>query len=222
MSEKSYQIVVTGELVEGTYLPDVKTKLAALFKTPSEKLDPLFSGKRVVIKKGLGEDAARQYQAAVQRAGLRCAAEEIATEAPSAPAAAASSGPSLAPVGTVLVEAPSVAPPDIDTSALDVAPVGATMDETPPVTPPDIDTGNITVAPVGGDLVEHTPPQAPDIDTSTLSVAPPGSQLVEAEVVTPPDIDISDLDIAPVGSDMGEEKRDDASPPPDTSQLKLD
>ena len=222
MSEKSYQIIVTGELMEGTYLPDVKTKLAALFNTPAERLDPLFSGKRVVIKKGLGEDAAQKYQAAVQGAGLRCVAEAMAVEAPPAPAAVASAGPSLAPVGTILVDAPSVAAPQIDTSAFDVAPVGATMDESPPVTAPDIDTGNISVAPVGGDLVEHPPPAAPDIDTSALSVAPPGSQLVEAEMVTPPAIDISDLDMAPVGSDMGEDKPGDAPPPPDTSHLKLD
>ena len=88
MSEKSYQIVVTGELMEGTYLPDVKAKLAAMFNTPAEKLDPLFSGNRVVIKKGLGEEGAKKYLAAVQAAGLRCAAEDMAEKAPQASPAA--------------------------------------------------------------------------------------------------------------------------------------
>jgi hypothetical protein len=221
MSEKSYQIVVTGELVEGSYLPDVKAKLAVLFTTSAEKLDPLFSGKRVVIKKGLGLDAAQKYVAAVVGVGLKCVAEAMVVEAQQAPAPP-QAGPSLAPAGSILVETPSVTVPQIDTSAFSVAPVGVTMDESSPVTAPDIDTSNISVAPVGGNLVEHAPPEVPDIDTSALSVAPAGAPLVEAEQVSPPVIDISNLDMAPVGSDMGEKQREDAPPPPDTSHLNLD
>jgi hypothetical protein len=197
MIEKSYQIVVTGELVEGGYLPDVKVKVAALFGTSAEKLDALFSGKRVVIKKGLGHDAAQKYVAAVQKAGLRCVTEMMAAETSPAPAAGPMAGVSVAPVGTVLAEPPAVAAPQIDTSGL-------------------------SVAPLGGNLVEHAPPEAPSIDTSDLSMAPPGSQLAESKTVKPPAIDISSLDMAPVGSDMGEMERDDAPPPPDTRHLKLD
>lgn len=197
MIDKSYQIVVTGGLVEGGNLPDVKVKLAALFGTTAEKLDGLFSGKRVVIKKGLGHDAAQKYVAAVQRAGLRCVTEMMAAETSPAPAVGPMAEVSVAPVGTALVDPPSVTAPQIDISGL-------------------------SVAPLGGNLVEHTPPEAPSIDTSDLSMAPPGSQLAESETVKPPAIDISTLDVAPAGSDLGEMGRDDTPPPPDTSHLKLD
>ena len=70
--------------------------------------------------------------------------------------------------------------------------------------------------------MEHAPPQAPAIDTGDLSVAPVGTQMAEAVSVTPAAIDIEDLDLAPVGSDVGESRREDGPPPPDTSHLELD
>lgn len=231
MGETLYQIVVTGELLEGTYLPDVKARLAALFKTPAEKLDPLFSGKRVVIKKGLGADAAHNYVAAVETAGLRCFAEPQETSPPSpspgsqvaTPAGATgTSAVTVAPVGTVLSEAPKAATPQIDISAYSMAAAGETLIEPEAVPVPEIDISGLSAAPAGADLVEHTPPPVPDIDISALSVAPPGSQMAEAVKIETPAIDIGDLDVAPVGSDMGEAKRSDSYPPPDTSHLKLD
>ena len=222
MSEKLYQIVVSGELLDGTYLPEVKVKLAALFKTPAEKLDPLFSGKRVVIKKGLGADAAEKYVAAVRSTGLVCSAEAMAAESPSTPVVERQEGVSVAPVGTILIDPPSVAVPEFDVSAYSVASVGETLVEPPEVVAADIDISALSVDPVGETLVEPATPQEPSIDTGALSIAPAGTQIVETQSVSPPAIDIGDLDLAPVGSDVGEKKREDGPPPPDTSHLQLD
>lgn len=221
MSEKSYQIIVTGELVDGTYLPEVKAKLAALFNSPAEKLGPLFSGKRVVIKKGLAEEAAQKYVAAVQNAGLRCVAEAMTAEVPQAPAGGATAGMSVAPVGATLIDPPTVAAPAIDISAYSMAPVGETLVDAPPAPVVEIDVSAFSVAPVGGNLVEHTPPETPSIDISALSVAPPGAQLAQPQAVTPPAIDTGALNLAPTGSDMGQEKSEAAPQPPDTSHLTL-
>jgi hypothetical protein len=222
MSEKLYQIVVTGELVDGTYLPVVKAKLAALFNSPAEKLDPLFSGKRLVIKKGLAEEAAQKYVTAVQNAGLRCIAEAMTMEAPRVPVGEMAAGMSVAPIGTTLIDPPAVTAPAIDISAYSVAPVGETLIEAPAAPVVEIDISAFSVAPVGGNLVEHIPPEAPSIDTSALSVAPPGTQLAEPTIVAQPAINIGALDLAPVGSDMGQAKSEDAPPPPDTRHLTLD
>ena len=222
MSEKSYQIVVTGELVDGAYLPEVKVKLAALFKMPAEKLDPLFSGKRVVIKKGLEAEAAGKYVAAVRAAGLICGAEESVAEAAQASEPPRESGVSLAPVGVTLIDPPPVATPEIDVSTYSLASVGEVLVEPPEILEADIDISALSMDPVGEDLVDHAPPQAPPIDIGDLSVAPVGSQMAEAENVTPAAIDVGDLDLAPVGSDVGESRREDGPPPPDTSHLELD
>lgn len=226
MSEKTYQIVVSGELVDGTHLPEVKAKLAALFKTPAERLDPLFSGKRVVIKKGLAADIAAKYVAAVRSAGLICRAEEIVAEGaaqqPSPSPTAAAPGISLAPVGVTIIEPPAVTAPAIDVSAYSMAPAGETLIEPPAIPVLDIDISALNMEPVGEDLVEHTPPATPSIDTSALGMDPVGTQLVEAERLAPAVIDTANLDLAPAGSDVGEMKREEGPPPPDTSHLNLD
>jgi len=222
MSENLYQIVVTGELSDGTYLPVVKTKLAALFNSPAEKLDPLFSGKRVVIKKGLTEATAQKYVAAVQNAGLRCVAEAMAAEAPPVLAEGTTAGMSVAPVGTTLIDPPAVTAPVIDISSYSMAPVGETLVEAPTAPVVEIDISAFSVAPVGDNLLEHTPQETPSIDISALSVAPPGAPLAEPKSLTSPAIDTSDLNLAPVGSDMGQAKGEDPPPPPDTRHLTLD
>jgi len=222
MSDKSYQIVVTGELVDGAYLPEVKVKLAALFKMSAEKLDPLFSGKRVVIKKGLGAEAAEKYVAAVRAAGLICDAEESVAGATQTAGPASVPGVSLAPVGATLIDPPPMVTSEIDVSAYSVASVGEVLVEPPEISEADIDISALSVDPVGEDLVEHAPPPAPAIDTGDLSVAPVGTQMADAVNVTPAAIDIGDLDLAPVGSDVGESRREDGPPPPDTSHLELD
>lgn len=214
MSNNRYQIVVTGELAEGAYLPDVKTRLAALFGTPVEKLDPLFSGRRLVIKKGLDEAAAGKYRAAVMAAGLLCSAEPMAVQPPA--------NMTLAAPGAVLIDAPKVTAPQIDTTAFRIAPLGATMDESPRPVPPEIDTSALSAAPPGEDLIEPVPPEALEIDTSAFTMSPPGTQLVEPQPVTPPAFDLGNLDLAPVGSDMGEMGRPEGPPLPDIGHLKLD
>ena len=222
MSEKSYQIVVTGELVDGAYLPEVKVKLADLFKTSSEQLDPLFSGKRVVIKKGLGADAAEKYVAAVSAAGLKCSAETVAAHQLQTSATEATAKITLAPAGTTLIDPPTAVKPDIDISAYSVAPVGETLVDPPAVKVMDIDISALSLDPVGENLVEHTPPRAPSIDISNLSISPAGTQLVDQEHTPPADIDTGKLNLAPVGSDVGEKEREGGPPPPDTSHLELD
>lgn len=222
MSEQAYQIVVTGELVDGTYLPEVKAKLAALFKTPAEKLDPLFSGKRVVIKKGLAAEAAEKYVAAVQAAGLICRAEEIGAEASEISTANTATQMSMAPVGTTIIEQPSVSAPEIDVSAYTMAPAGETLVAPPEIIDADIDISALNMSPVGEVLVKHMPPEEPAIDTSNFTVAPAGTQLADEKKASPAAIDTGNLDLAPVGSDVGEKKREEGPPPPDTSHLKLD
>jgi hypothetical protein len=221
MSEQAYQIVVTGELVDGTYLPEVKAKLSALFKTPAEKLDPLFSGKRVVIKKGLDAEAAEKYMAAVRAAGLICRAEAIAAEAPQA-APAVASGFSLAPAGTTIIETGPVAAPEIDVSAYSMAPVGETLIAPPEIIDADIDISALSMGHPGEVLDEQAPPEEPAIDISNLSVAPVGTQLADEERPPSAAIDTDRLDLAPAGSDVGEAEREKGPPPPDTSHLKLD
>ena len=234
MTDTTYQIVVTGVLAAGAQLAQVKENVAKLFNAPAAKLEPLFSGQRVVVKKGLDQAAAQRYVAALQAAGLMSTAETLGgtASAPAAPGAATQSsaqapaapgrGPELAPVGVTIIEASPTPPPDIDISAYNMSPAGTELIERKITPAPDIDISALSASPAGADMVNAEAVPAPDIDISALSMSSPGVQLVEAPAVPPAAIDTSALDLAPPGSDVGQQKPQDAPPPPDTSHLKLE
>ena len=69
MSSESYQIVFTGELVNGHDSDAVKSRLAEMFKLDPESIDRIFCGKPVVVKRSLDPEAALVYLNAFTRAG---------------------------------------------------------------------------------------------------------------------------------------------------------
>lgn len=214
MTAKTYQVVVTGQIAPGAQLDQVKEKVARLFNAPPAKLSALFAGARAVVKKGLDQAAAERYVAALREAGLVALAEPVAP--------VTQTTPTLAPVGVTLIDAPRVAAPMIDTSALSMAPAGGHLVEVTPPIPPEIDTRRLSAAPPGEKLVEAPVTPTPIIDIGHLSMSPAGERLIEPATVPVPDIDISRLGMAPVGSDVGELRRTAFPPPPATDHLTLD
>lgn len=96
MKNQHYQIVFEGRVVPGVEVAKVQAKLAALFRCEPQRIEPLFSGQRRVLKKGLDLEAARDFQAAMQNAGALC--EVMPMEAADAkPAAQGTADSSEAP-----------------------------------------------------------------------------------------------------------------------------
>lgn len=93
MADAEYQIVfrgeVTGELPEHA----VKQNLAAMFKMPESRVEGLFSGKPMVVKKGVDEATARKFETAFRKAGAVCELHNMSAPrgTPGGPPAAASS-----------------------------------------------------------------------------------------------------------------------------------
>lgn len=202
MSEQHFQVVFRGRRVEGSDPVEVKEKLARLFKTTLEQINPMFTGKRVVIKKAIDEATARKYQAAMQQAGAVAEIEPMALEPAPAEAEARDIHPpahgeldaiSLAEFGSTLTETHSAPPPDIDTSGISMAAVGETIIEAEPTQAPDIDTHALSMSDVGETLREYAPVDTPEIDTSGMSVGDFGETLAKEKKVEAPDIDISSL-----------------------------
>lgn len=71
MTEPRFKIVFDGELMPNVSLEQTQSNLAELFKSSAERIASLFSGSPVVLKRDLGEDEARQYQQALQKAGAK-------------------------------------------------------------------------------------------------------------------------------------------------------
>ena len=72
MGENKYRIVFKGEISEGADINEVKGKIGQSFKIDSSKIDELFSGKRVIIKKNSTLDICEKTKAVFEKAGAIC------------------------------------------------------------------------------------------------------------------------------------------------------
>ncbi|MBL8489092.1 MAG: hypothetical protein JNK22_18660 [Rhodocyclaceae bacterium] len=111
--ETAYQIVFFGETLPGRDGRLARRDLAAMFKLDPDRAGRVFSGKRVILKKGLTAERAMQYRLRFEAMGLR-----VRLEAVPVPVAVAGSA---APAGNP-VRLPR-RPPD---AATEVRPVPAT------------------------------------------------------------------------------------------------
>ncbi len=69
MSDNEFAVVFKGQLVEGADPAQVRAKLAKLFNADAARVEAMFSGKTVIVKKGIDEDTAKQYKAVLAKAG---------------------------------------------------------------------------------------------------------------------------------------------------------
>lgn len=198
MTQDKYDLVFKGQLVKGVELAVAKNNIASLFKINGAKVDAMFSGKPLVLKRGLDADAANKYRVAIKKAG--------------------------ALVDLVLVREAKVsgkanfAVPDSDTPAPDKA-MGA-IPGTIPGTSPAPNPG-ATATPDS----QAAPQRNPAADASAtpesagLSLAPLGAEMLPATARQPDpvrSVDTSALSLRAVGGDLldAKERRSSASDAP--------
>lgn len=201
MAEARFRIAYKGEIVEGYELSAVKASMAQLFKATADKIEPLFCGKKVIIKRDLDLASAGKYQQAMQDIGAVALLEPMLEAVPDTPAPGTDSGEQAA-------------------GGFTLAPPGETIVEHTPVPEPDIETGAYTVAAPGEQIIEHEPVAEPAIDVSAMTLDQPGVQLTNAEPAAEPEIDISELGIG----DPGELLAEHDTPPVvdiDTSSISM-
>ena len=183
MSTDNYEVAFSGQIAEGADLEKVKVNVAQMFKADEAKLAHLFSGKRVVIKKGIDQQTAMKYQAALTKAGAVCEVVNLSAEAE--------------PVEAVEVKAET--PKPIDTK-IEVKNAPDHIPAAPQTVPLDVTGDQITdlsaeLAPVGSD-VQDPKGETPEfqVDLSGMDMAPAGSDLVEhKEKAVPPAPDTTGL-----------------------------
>ena len=187
MSDQQFHIVFKGELVKGASAEQVQNNLAKLFKAEPAKLNHLFAGKAVIIKKGLDRAGADKYEAVLRRAGAVVEVVEASKVAPPAAAQHEAIKPAVA-------EKPST-PPQAPAD-LTMAEVGVTLVEHVPPPPADFDTTHLNLAEVGVDLVEAEKIAAPEYDLSGLTLDPVGVDLVEKQPTPPAEFDTSSFSLS--------------------------
>ncbi len=77
-----YEIVFSAELVAGAQPEKVRANLGKLFNADAERLELLFSGRRLVLKNNLDAATAEKYRATLERAGARVHVLEMNTPLP--------------------------------------------------------------------------------------------------------------------------------------------
>ncbi|MGY0218335.1 DUF805 domain-containing protein [Endozoicomonadaceae bacterium StTr2] len=78
MEAKNYRIVFKGQLQPDHKQETVRHNFARLFKISEAQLNQMFSGKPVILKKGLSRNEARHYEQAIARAGAHCLVMPVA------------------------------------------------------------------------------------------------------------------------------------------------
>lgn len=249
MSEQLYNIVFRGDIVFGHQLNDVKLRLQQLFKTDEAKINALFTGKPVVLKRNLDQASAEKYRVALLNTGAQVtvvvADESSVVSAPvvqrasqSAPAPVQSSvnkpveNLSLAPVGINLLEADQqkqFIPRNVDTSSLQIRPLGGNLVDSAEqkIAVAPVNVPNFEVAIAGTNLVSPDEKLAipiVEIDVSDWDIAEAGADLInedEKEIVLPAIVNTLDVGLAPVGADLGQLKPQIKPVAPDISGLRL-
>ncbi len=218
MASGDYQVVFRGVLTGEHAEETVKQQLADLFGMPAQRIDALFSGKPVVVKKNVDRATAERFDQTFRKAGAVCDIRDLAGE----PVAGESAGTSDAGTGTT---APAGGPSRADPTSGPVGSGRATGDARPgssataasgsvaaagdpnrTVVEREIPTRfeGLQVDDSGAPLTAGQRPQPPQIDTGELSLADDDAgPLDPGERPPPADIDTSGLSIE-AGGDAGE------------------
>lgn len=72
MTEKKFNVVFSGEVVQGESIPAIKERMAALFKTSAANIDALFNQKNAVIKRNVDQETAQKYVQMIKKTGAIC------------------------------------------------------------------------------------------------------------------------------------------------------
>jgi hypothetical protein len=246
MADARFNIVFSGELVAGADPETVKANLAKVFKMDAARVEKLFGGGPVVLKKNADQATAMKFRAVLKKAGAQCQMKPVADEAASPQA-----GPAHEPVR----ERASFAARDPQTPSLSEraaqaeqqrragneadAPQEAVSGEregegaSATAGYPEVEEIEAAPPPEPASAADSSPP--PDGEfvgtirmggtgfSKEFDVAPAGADIADAseqqDVVDP---DISHLSMAPPGTDLEELPREKPVEVPDISHLSLE
>lgn len=236
MANSSYAIVFDGKIKDGFTTDQVKANFAKVFKTDITRVEALFSGKTVVIKKDLDKANAAKYHQVLQKAGAetRVMAQKPAATSPVPAPGPAGGQPDVLPAGADLLrpeERRKVQAVDVDISHLaverNVATFGPVDEEEPEKqsAPPETAAPDFDLAPVGADMSDA--PEAvelPEPDLSAFSIAEVGADVLAEKpaAAVAPELDLSQLSVAEQEGELYPERPKQETPAaPDTSHISL-
>ena len=233
MADERFDLIFRGDIVLGQPLAEVKQRLQQLFKADEAKIEQLFTGRPVALKRQLDAATAKKYQQVLYKAGAQVDVVSSKAQKASSETSSPTKGLSLAPVGGLLLkpsERTALTPITVDTSSLSLRPAeGDLLDRSERPTEPSapLAAPEFDLADVGADLLEgseHGGLPLASVEPEDWGLAEVGSDLLSDTERSPEPLPVAspDFDVAPVGSDLGEAKKHQAPVTPDTSGLSLE
>lgn len=230
MSDNKFDIIFTGDIVDGADISTVKIKAAQLFRLDEAKLAILFRGKRTALKKNVDNDTAQKYQKILKNIGMITVLQSHGTANTSlAPqksshdqAAISSQAPSIE--SSTPIESPTPKSSELNTSPatqLEVLPVGELVlpDNSAVLVNADqlLDGVDWTIDQPGAQLSdkqlsdkqlsEQAEAAVNVLTVPDLSIAPPATDLLSDDEKAPtvPPLEFSTIEVidtAEVGEDL--------------------
>lgn len=214
MTESRFDIIFRGDIVPGHQLMQVKARLAQLFKADEQKINTLFTGGAVALKRNLEQDAAEKYQVVLRNAGAdvqvapagsvntpgsRTAQKSVASRSQSAPASTTTM--------TLKDRLAAAAASDTANAAQTGNPSAEDTGRQEAIQQVVNREGVFALAPVGAYLLDDSERQHVEpvnVDTSFISLRPQqGNLMDESEIVhEKPVIVNADFDLGEVGADI--------------------
>jgi len=250
VSFSRFDIFFSGKIIADKDPEAVREEIGRIFKVQGSKLDNLFSGTPVKVKKNVDVRIASQYRETFRNAGALIdikpsVSEEVGADEepeedrvitsvpedlfPAPVQDKASNTIELMPANSGDLEdcAPEVAPAEIpDISTLNISTSERLVEESPAPAPPMIDISQLSAEPANTGTLEDCAEeieftQLPDI--STMDLSDEGETLDDSSFVEPPDIDTSSLSVAPANTGSLEDcaEEKEAIKIPDISKIKL-
>lgn len=210
MSTSEFDIIFRGDIVFGHQLTEVKLKLQQLFKVDAAKVDALFTGRPVPLKRKLDEATANKYREVLLKAGAQveiCPSDSSPATAAPKPAPVR---PAAAPVNHPAATA-AITPVTPTAPVWSIAPAGADLlpaDQRPAAAAPvAVDLSGLSLRAQSGNLLdasEVAPTPVATVAVPDLVVAEAGATLSDEDHLPLPlvEIELEDWDIAEAGADL--------------------
>jgi hypothetical protein len=229
--EQLFDIVFTGDIAASFVLLEVKKKVAQRFKMDERKVDALFKGRAVTLKKNLDSTAAKKYQKILTQMGM------VVLIQPRAKAVSAIQQANITSPENTRQDVLAPKAGDTNNDSRESSPdwaldeVGVLLSEPSPVMP-NIASPNYTLtSPMGNILTPEEMPApiaAPDDSAlSDVTIKTAGQSLLDeaekATVTEEPSVDLSHLSAETVGGDLlaENEKRKFVATDIDVSAIEL-
>jgi len=196
----TYRLVFRGEVIEGQHPAVVRKRLAMALKLDDARVQSLFTGNPVVIRKTADQETAARFQAVFKKAGARLRVQPVAAE---------DAGTYQAPAGGASIASAETAASEGSPEEWVVLPAGSYVlepDERAPFIPRVIDTSHFALVKMKAFAAAEVEREKREIKSPEFEVLPVGARMSDERATVPVVKPVVEFELAEVGAKMGAEK----------------